>query len=377
MIKFKSIIIAFFSVIVIFDLIFIFSPKKVFSEQENRPLQSFPTLNRETISDGTATQDIEKFISDHFPLRDQWITGKAAIEYLLGKRVSNNVYYGKNGQLFAVFNEPAYNDLDMKLQWINSFKNDVSIPVYFSLIPGASCILTDYLPDNAPIDMQDSVINYCYQGTQTTSIDLRDALKQHKNEYIYYKTDHHWSSYGAFLGYQKLINELKGNDYFENQDRTYNIENVNSEFYGTLYSSSGYTWVSPDIISKYGINDSIIEKTYINGIDQEPLIHGLYFDENLNIKDKYQYYLGGISPLIHITNTSVESPSSLLIIRDSYSDCLAPFLAQDYSDVYLIDLRYYKSSIKQFLNENSIDQVLIMYSVSNFSEDKNLGFLIG
>ena len=96
----------------------------------------------------------------------------------------------------------------------------------------------------------------------------------------------------------------------------------------------------------------------------------------LQEKDKYSYFLGGISPLIHIQNSNL-APSSLLLIRDSYSDSIAPFLSQAYSDIYLIDLRYYKESIQQFIQTHPIDEILIMYSMKNFAEDNNLGLLLG
>ena len=374
--KYRLIIILFFLFIAIFSCSLLFSHKRDISIQENRTLQTMPDFNIESIVDGSAMSSFEKYISDHFPLRDEWVTAKARFEYAFGKRVSNNVYYGKDGQLFPAFEEPDKSSLDQKIYWLNSFKDKTTIPVYFTLIPGASSVQADRLPKFTPADKQKDVIDYCYSNISLSTIDLFSTLSEHKNEKIYYYTDHHWTSYGALIAYQELSNVINDGESFNGKEHNYNVVDMSDSFYGTLYSSSGYTWVAPDTISKYVDDNNIVIKSYINGVNSDPIEHGLYFDEYLNNKDKYQYYLGGISPLIQLSNQSAGS-SSLMIIRDSYSDSLAPFLAQDYSDIYILDLRYYKDSINDFINDHSIDQILIIYSVSNFCDDNNLGLLLG
>lgn len=102
-----------------------------------------------------------------------------------------------------------------------------------------------------------------------------------------------------------------------------------------------------------------------------PIESSLYHPEKLEVKDKYAYFLGGNQPLCVIQNPDAPD-GKLLVIRDSYSDSLAPFLAEQFQEVHLFDLRYNNMSVQQYVADNGIDQVLVLYSVANFSTDMNL-----
>lgn len=374
-IKSNILIYLFFGIILIFLLLFLLLPKHTFSQQENRVLQEKPELKASDVTAGVFMEHTDRYIADHFPLRDTWITVKAACEYAAGKRNSNGIYYGKDGQLFPQFNVPDYSKLAQKIEWINSWSSSVSAPVSLCLIPSATDIQGDRLPAHTVSTAEEDAIRFCYDNLSgPQAIDLRPVLTEHKNEKIYYRTDHHWTSYGAKLAFDTLQDHL----YYAQHSDTSNLNatTVCDDFYGTSYSSSGYTWVHPDTIETYIDGNCASVESFVAGIWNEPQSSGLYDETKLNGKDKYSYFLGGISPLIHIHNSDL-SPSSLLLIRDSYSDSIAPFLSQTYSDIYLVDLRYYKDSIQQFILEHPVNEILIMYSMKNFTEDNNLGLLIG
>lgn len=365
----------FFGIILLSLILFLLLPKQSFSKQENRVLQEKPALKASEVSSGAFMEKADNYIADHFPFRDTWITVKAACEYAAGKRLSNGIYYGENGQLFPQFNVPDYSKLEQKIDWINSFSSSLSSPVSICLIPSASDIQKDRLPLYTSSTAEEDAIRFCYDklnGPQ--SIDIRSLLLEHQSENIYYRTDHHWTSYGAKIAFDTLQDNLYSAKKYDTSSLS--ATTVCDDFYGTSYSSSGYTWVAPDTIDTYiNGNDAIVE-SFRSGVQNEPVISGLYDESMLQEKDKYSYFLGGISPLIHIQNSNL-APSSLLLIRDSYSDSIAPFLSQAYSDIYLIDLRYYKESIQQFIQTHPIDEILIMYSMKNFAEDNNLGLLLG
>lgn len=365
----------FFGIILVFLVLFLLLPKRTFSQQENRVLQEMPALNAREVTSGVFMEHTNRYIADHFPFRDTWITVKASCEYVAGKRNSNGIYYGKDGQLFPQFHPPDYSRLEQKIDWINNWSASVPYPVSLCLIPSASDIQQDRLPTHTGSSEEEDAIQFCYEklsGPQ--SIDLRPALIEHQNENIYYRTDHHWTSYGAKLAFDALQNHLYSAHNFDTS--TLIGTTVCDDFYGTSYSTSGYTWVNPDSIETYIDGNSASVESFQTGVQNEPVKTGLYDETKLNGKDKYSYFLGGISPLIHIHNSAL-SPSSLLLIRDSYSDSIAPFLSQSYSDIYLVDLRYYKDSIQQFIQEHPVNEILVMYSMKNFAEDNNLGLLIG
>ena len=146
-------------------------------------------------------------------------------------------------------------------------------------------------------------------------------------------------------------------------------EIVSEAFCGTAYSSSGFFWVTPDRMEILRPEpDGLTVERYDAGV---PVPSSLYHREMLETKDKYRLFLGGNSPRIVLDTGKADLPS-LLIIRDSYSDSFVPFLPEHFSRIHLLDLRYFRNSIQDYIREEGIDRVLVMYSVNNFCSDSNL-----
>ena len=199
-------------------------------------------------------------------------------------------------------------------------------------------------------------------------MDIASALEAHKDEDIYYRLDHHWTSLGAYYGYAALM-EAMGLEVTPLSD--YEKTTVSADFKGTTYSSSGVRWMAPDSIDIY-VPEEGITVTAWNGTQPE---EGVLYDwSKLEVKDKYSFFLGGNKPLAVVKGPNADGPR-LLVIRDSYSDSLAPFLTADFSEVHLFDPRYNKTPVSQYVAENNIDQVLVLYSVANFVSDGNLFIL--
>ena len=149
---------------------------------------------------------------------------------------------------------------------------------------------------------------------------------------------------------------------------SYSEQVITEEFYGTAYSSSGYAWVTPDSISTYVAQGDAQITNFPAG---EPVPGQLYDVSALEAKDKYKYFYGGNSPLVTVRTGNVDAPS-LLILRDSYMDSMSPFLFAHFSEIHIMDLRYYRAGLKSYLAEHDIDSVLVCYSVKNFCEDGNI-----
>jgi len=154
-------------------------------------------------------------------------------------------------------------------------------------------------------------------------------------------------------------------------------QTVSDEFYGTVYSKSGISWVKPDTIEIFAEQDASTEVT--NYLTNEPVAGTMYDTAFLEKKDKYSMFLGGNTPLITIKTKNTSAPS-VLIIRDSYMDSLIPYLQNNYSEIHVMDLRYYKtqlieSTVNDYVKNNGIDEVLICYSVYNFGTDTNVFLL--
>ena len=343
-------------------------PDKAFSPLENRYLQKAPTLSWKTFTNGDFMADAEAYTADHVAGRDFWVALNTWCERLSGKQESNNVYFGQGGTLITRVGEPAEGDLEKKAGYLDRLVDNVEVPVYVSLIPSAAHTWADRLPSGAPTADEDAIIDTLYGSTQALTVDLRDILTAHKDEYLYYRTDHHWTSLGAYYGYAALAEAM---DLEPVPLSDYVKTTVSDDFNGTSFSSSGVRWLQPDSMDTYVPQEGITVTSYFDGT---PSQGALYVESFLEVKDKYSYFMGGVSPLHVIETQNAESPR-LLIIRDSYSDSLVPFLTPHFSQIHMFDLRYNRNSIKDYVETNDIDSVLVLYSIPNFVEDTGLNRL--
>ena len=344
-------------------------PAREFSERENRYLAQRPAFSASALFSGSFTEDFESYTTDQFPLRDAWTTLKARCELLSGKRENNGVFYCGGGVLISRFDAPEDSVIAENVSFLNALSENVDAPVYFALIPGAAEVQSALLPRNAPTDSQAEVIEKACEESAAVNVDMLSALNAHADEYIFYRTDHHWTSLGAFYGYNALREAmgLPPAD-ISGYERTI----VSDSFYGTAWSSSGFSWVAPDSIETFVPDGGTALIT--NYRDGTAAVTPLYNESFLKVKDKYSFFLGGNTPRLSI-DTGNAGPR-LCVIRDSYADSLLPFLLADFSQIDLLDLRYYKSSLAEYINSGGFDAVLVMYSVPNFSTDVNL-FLLG
>ena len=359
-------------VLLVFGLVNLLHTKRDFSENENRKLQAYPALTAASVLDGSFMSKLQSAFADQFFARDHWISAKLRIDQLLGQKESNGVYLCQDNYLIEIPEAPDPAVLDRTLSAMKEFaaKHD-DLRMTAMIVPNASLVMREYLPANAPAHNQqedlftvNQALSPCMQYADVTL-----ALKAHVRDGVFYRTDHHWTSLGAYYGYRTIADtmNLEAKDISEMSDTT-----VNSDFYGTLYSKVPLFWLKGDEIHTY-VSDNGVNVKAFNGKDWSD--SKLYFDENLNIKDKYTYFLGQNEPLIVINAENTDKPK-LLIIRDSYSDSLAPFLTQNFSEIHLLDPRYYKLSVADYVADNNIDSVIICYSLSNFSEDKNLSLVL-
>ena len=346
-------------------------PDREFSEQENRSLQQRPAFSFDELFSGQYTKDFEAYTTDQFTLRDEWITLKAASELALGKRQNNGMFLCDGGTIIEPYEAPEDGKLEANMEALNKLVANTDADVYFALIPGKSDIWAHMLPQNAPRDSEKAAIDYCYSLSDAVNVDIYGKLEEHSGEYIYYRTDHHWTTLGAYYGFSALAESmgLDCPDISEYSGR----ETVSEEFYGTSWSSSGFSWVEPDSMEIFVMEPEGLEIT--NYPQGSPVEGQLYDWSRLEVKDKYSFFYGGNTPLLEI-ETGVEGAPSLLILRDSYMDSLSPFLLESHSRIHILDLRYYRASLSDYIAQNGFDDVLVCYSIDNFFTDSNI-FLLG
>lgn len=373
----KMTAILFISYILVFSIGSLIVKDRSFSDMENRNLAQFPDAEAESIADGSFMEQFEEYMSDQIIFKDYLVRLKVGENRLLNQSLINGVYFAKNDMLIQDYVKP-YNQLSKNIQYVNEFaKVNTDFTCTWFVVPNACYIYSDRLPEYASCYDQQEVMGYII-GNANDKIEVVDCTKElmaAKDEYIFYNTDHHWTMKGAYIGYSVLCDAMGLNRTPEDK---YNVIVGNSDFLGTLYSNAPVFGQKKDEVLIYNNPDGKYQVEYV---DDEVITNSLYNYDNLDIKDKYTVYLDGNHSLVKIkSNRSSESESledgdKLLVVKDSYAHCVLPLLADNYSEIYVVDLRYYHQSVSELARENDITHILFINNIEFLSTDDNFLWL--
>ena len=351
-------------------LVNIIIPDREMSEEENRMLASKPKLTFSTLVNGDFMEQYEEYLSDQFAGRDLWHRMKVAFDRFGGSRMENGIYIGKDGQLLQDIQVPDQEHLSENLDAIKEFTETYQdIPVTMILVPDAACILNDRLPWLASVEDQNQMISMVEQslGDSVTWVDAASALNKHKREKIYYLTDHHWTSLGAFYTFQEAATALGIEEDVSDKFLSYT---VSDSFNGVLASESGAGLGTEENIDIYvpreGDNDVIV-----NYVNESKRTTSLYDSSKLETKDQYGVFLGGNTSLIDIRTVST-SQKRLLVVKDSFANSFIPFLAPYYREIVVVDPRYYSGTIEDIMSSYRITDALFLYSGNSFFTDNSI-----
>lgn len=354
----------------------IFLPDKKFSAEENRLLQTMPKLSISSIFSGRFETKAESYAADQFMLRNMFIKIKSSFGISLGSTESNNVFMCKDNYLMENISkldtkkmENNYNSLAKLKQLYPNINMD------FMLVPNAANIMSDKLPLFAVTDDQNKQMDDFFKKIQSIGInpvDVRATFKKNKEEIeLYYHTDHHWTTDGAYLAYQDFAKKNKLNSNIK-----YDALAVKNDFRGTLASKSGFTNGLNDMIKIYLPKEG---QNYKNSVifysDTKEKTTEFYKLNNLKKKDTYTVFGGSNHPIYSI-KTPVSSQRKLLLIKDSYANSFIPFLSQDYREIIVIDPRYFFDDISEIIKANGITDILFLYNANTFFNDNSLDMMI-
>ena len=365
---FKYVFLVFAVVIIVADLCLIFMHGKTFSDNENRMLQLFPEVTKQSVFSGRLMTQAENFVADQFFLRDKWIGAKLDMDKLIGKKESNDVYLGKEGLLIEKAVTPNYEEMDKNLEAINNFASAYNLNMVMSVVPNAVCIREDLLPSGAPSRDQRDDLAYIKSklGDSITFVDVSETLTAHKTEYIYYKSDHHWTSLGAKYAFDELAPSLG----ITQPVPGYQIMKVTEDFSGTMASNSGAFNVKDDI--DIYVPETAEDFEYVveyGDIQQKSAT--IYNSDALSSKNKYEVFMGGNYSYVSI-KTTAQSEKNLLLFKDSYANTFIQFLLPYYRNIVIIDPRYYSDDCRKLLDEREITDVLFLYNMNTFVLDNSL-----
>ena len=336
-----------------------------FSLFENRTLAQKPKFYYDDFKSGRYFKNYERYINDQFLLRNSWINVKSLVEFCLGKIENNGVFYGDNNFLFDKFEKVDESNLAKNINSLKNFIASYNSNYSLMIIPESFSIYKELLP--AGINLVDEIqyINSIYSEfnkiDKVKTINVVDTLNSNKDRYIYYKTDHHWTSLGAYLAYKEFANI--------NNIEPVDINNLNQnrvdDFLGTYFSKAKNFNARADYILYYNNANNI--NVNIDGVEVDELNDNSKWSSS----DKYSAFLRGNNGITIIKNNSIKDNSKILVIKDSFANSFIQFLINNYKEVCVVDLRSFIGSFNDFINENDFDTVLIMYSFKNFVNDVN------
>lgn len=384
----------------VFFLVDVFNSDRAFSEFENTSLAQKPAFSWSSFVDGSFGSKYVKYINEQFLGRDNWISMKAVADMGLGRIESHGVTYGDDHYLMEKLeivedqNYPAnagtnivkQTALDRSNGMVSSFLQMYDQPITFSLVPNSYAILEDEVPTGFPGADQQAYTQQIYRmlseaDDQLEIVDFSDALSQHKDEYIYYRTDHHWTTLGAYYAYVAYC-EQKGLTPVSLEELK---ENKVEDFYGTFYSKAKRPSQPADTITWYDVD--VDEFAFVANLQQDKQlaqlgevvqedglellrVDGMMDQRKFEVRDKYAAFMWGNSGYVkikssHNLNHQEGKTSRLLLFKDSYANSMIPYLTYNYDEIIVVDLRYMAKSTKELMQEE-FDDIFVMYNFSTY-----------
>lgn len=366
----KLVGIIFILTLFLFLIINVIVPDREKSVQENRMLATKPKFRLSSLISGDYDEKFEAYMDDQFVGRDMWRKLKVTVDRIGGSRLENGVYIGTNGQLLEQIEVADENHLAANIKAIKSFSESQSkIPVRMMLVPDAANVLNHSLPSLAKPEDQTQMFSMVRKdlGDSVEWIDVSTELNKHKTEKIYYKTDHHWTTLGAFYAFQAAAPSLGIEGDLSGKYVSYA---VSDSFNGMLASKSGVNLGEKEQIDIYVPTEEDTD-LIIDYVDEGKRSTSLYDSSKLKEKDQYTVFLGGNSSLLDIRTVST-STKRLLLVKDSFANSFIPFLTPYYREIVVVDPRYYSGTINDLMDSYRISEVLFLYSGNTFFKDNNI-----
>lgn len=344
------------------------SHQRTYSPVEKRELQTRPEISITKVLDGRFQKKYESYLRDQFPGRDHWVSFQTDMELFMGKNEIHNVYIGKNHYLLEHYTEKEFDpqQISKNLQALEKFvgKAKQNADVHVMMVPTKSWILREKLPAFAPHYKEQKFYDALQQKLEKEDvlISVELVLDAHKEEEIYYRTDHHWTTLGAWYAYEQYTKAVGGD--LQRAQGKKKFRCISKDFYGTTYAKINYARQA-DKIEIYEPADKL-RVVYNMGEKKTKTLYDVSF---LKTADQYSVFTGGNQAVLQITG-GIKNGKTLLLIKDSFANSILPFLAEDYEKLVVVDLRQLNVSGDRLLEMFSPTDILILYNSAQFAQDK-------
>lgn len=344
------------------------SHQRIYSPVEKRELQTRPEISITKVLDGRFQKKYESYLRDQFPGRDHWVSFQTDMELFMGKNEIHNVYIGKNHYLLEHYTKKEFDpqQISKNLQALEKFvgKAKQNADVHVMMVPTKSWVLREKLPAFAPHYKEQKFYDALQQKLEKEDvlISVEPVLDAHKEEEIYYRTDHHWTTLGAWYAYEQYTKAVGGD--LQRAQGKKKFRCISKDFYGTTYAKINYARQA-DKIEIYEPADKL-RVVYNMGEKKTKTLYDVSF---LKTADQYSVFTGGNQAVLEITG-GIKNGKTLLLIKDSFANSILPFLAEDYEKLVVVDLRQLNVSGDRLLEMFSPTDILILYNSAQFAQDK-------
>ena len=347
---------------------YLFLPQTDFSDMENRFLQKRPLMTLSSLSDGSYMDSFETYTNEQIPFRNMLVKCKAVLTRLTGSVENDGIAKGEKGFLFDKVTQES-DKAKKNIASITNFAKSAGRDVYIAIAPTSVWVNADCLPKGMPVLNEAQLSNEltgALAGEKNAHIIyLYDKLNSHRDEYIFYRTDHHWTTKGAGYAYEEIADKMN----LGWQDITRYERHTAEEFYGTLYAKYKGIFVEPDTIEYYDVPIDRLEL-------EKQTVDSLYDTEKLSGYDKYAIFMYGNDGK-YTVYADKGLGRSLIILKDSYANCLIPYLVMNYDRITVLDLRYFGGSVTDELKADEGADVLLMYNWTFVNDDNHFYKMVG
>ena len=346
----------------------VFTAGRGFSGMENRYLESLPEADAESISSGVWMERFETYLADHVPGRDTWVQLKNSAVRLSGRQQIGKVVFAEDDRLIQV-EDVSLEQLSKNLKLMTSLAQALPEDVEMDLLvaPNASWVYRESLPEETLMyDPEEAaaLIQEALGGQLRVTIPI-ETLRSHREEAIYFKSDHHWTMRGAAYAYEELAGAMG----IEADPFAYEAVTIGQDFLGSVYSQAPVYDFAGEDFEVFQVPG--LKARWSDGVKSGSVL----MEEKFQDKDQYAAFFGGNYGLVRIENETARSEEKLLILKDSYANILVPFLIEEYSEIVMVDLRYYSGSVKALAAEEAVDRVLAVYNLDFLCTDGNFAWM--
>ena len=385
------------------------------SEAEKRELTEFPAFTVESFLDGSYFTQVSLWYSDTYPLREMLVSADQSLNDLFGiqpetRFVGGNVQADElpaegetsqgsvtKTQEHEYVDTPTEQSRDAEVEdsimdglyvqgssaYSIYYFSQASVQSYAAamnhaaeLLDGQAQVYSLIVPNNSAALLNEDVLSslggtdqaqairyfFSLYDERVIGVDPLEALRAHRGEYIYFKTDHHWTQLGAYYAYQVFCQQ-KG---IEPVDMLTWEKRVYQPFLGSFYTELGEDAAmaaDPDYVEAY-VPSATNDMTYVTSDGEELEGNVIMSVDGWSSNNLYSCFINGDQAEQHIHNPELSDGSACLVVKDSFGNAFVPMLVGSYEDVYVIDYRYSDASIPSFVREHGISDVIFVNNIS-------------